>query len=261
MQVNGKNVDAIQWLRDTGGANAIKRFSTQQVTAQTTQTGTPAKALGKAEALALKTQLAYNKAGVAPGADADTISTFLAKLKDLAATVPAAARNTNAVQFNDTKTNTATVKGAFNSIDFRSQATLERNNTVTVTGEGNIVRGYNGGQTNNTMNVTGNANRVIAGQNVANSAVTVSGAHNTVNLGTEASGNTVAVNGNNVKVNIGSEGLASGSNQGWKINVAAGNVEVNVTNGKATVNLAEELKDKYKVTIDNTAKSVTITAV
>jgi hypothetical protein len=260
MQVNGKNVDVIQWLRDTGGANAIKRFSTQQATTQTTQSNTP-KALSKENALALKTQLAYNKAGVAPGADADTISTFLAKLKDLAATVPAAARNTNAVQFNDTKTNTATVKGAFNSIDFRSQAALEQNNTVTVTGEGNIVRGYNGGQTNNTMNVTGNANRVIAGQNVSGSAVTLNGAHNTVNLGTEASGNTVAVNGNNVKVNIGSEGLAAGSNQNWKISVAASNVEVSVVNGKASVNMAEELKDTYKVTIDNTAKSVTITAV
>jgi hypothetical protein len=260
MKVNGKNVDMLQWLHDTGGANAIKRFATQQATGQTAN-ASAAKTLSKEEAANLKNQLAYNKAGITPGADANTISSFLAKLKDLQTAPPAAGQNTNAVQFTTTKTNTATVKGAFNSIDFRSQAVLEQNNKVNVNGEGNIIRGYNGGQANNTMNVTGNANRVLAGENVSNSEVTLSGAHNTVNLSAEASGNTVAVTGSNVKVNIGSQGLSAGSNQKWNINVAASNVEVNVVNGKATVNMAEELKDKYKVTIDNTAKSVTITAI
>ena len=260
MKVNGKNVDMLQWLHDTGGANAIKRFATQQTTGQP-HNGTTAKAMSKEIAANLQNQLAYAKAGMTPAANADTISSFLAKLKDLSVAPPAAGHNTNAVQFNNAAANTTNVKGTFNSIDFRSQTALERNNTVNVNGEGNIVRGYNGGQTNNTMTVTGNANRVLAGQDVGNNAVTVSGGHNTVNLASEASGNTVAVTGNNVKVNIGSQGLASGSNQNWNINVAASNVEVNVTNGTATVNMAEAMKDNYKVTIDNTAKTVTITAV
>jgi hypothetical protein len=260
MKVNGKDVDILQWLHDTGGANAIKRFATQQTAGQTQQAST-AKALSKEDAANLRNQLAYSKAGLTPGTDATTISSFLAQLKDLQAAPPAASQNTNAVQFNNAAKNSANVKGAFNSVDFRSQAALEQNNTVNITGEGNIVRGYNGGQTNNTMTVTGNANRVLAGQNVANSAVTLNGAHNTVNMAAEASGNTVAVTGSNVKVNIGSEGLATGSNQNWNINVAASNVEVNVTNGQANVTMADDLKDKYKVTIDNTAKSVTITAV
>jgi hypothetical protein len=260
MKVNGKNVDVLQWLHDTGGANAVKRFATQQAAGQTQKAST-AKTLSKEEAANLKNQLAFNKAGVTPGTDATTISSFLAKLKDLQAAPPAASQNTNAIQFTTTKTNTATIKGSFNSVDFRSQAAPEQKNTVTINGEGNIVRGYSGGQTNNTLNVTGNTNRVLAGGNVSNSAVTLNGAHNTVNLATEASNNKIAVTGSNVKVNVGSEGLAAGSNQNWNINVAASNVEVNVVNGKATVNMAEELKDKYKVTIDNTAKSVTITAV
>jgi hypothetical protein len=261
MKVNGKNVDILQWLHDTGGANAVKRFATDQAAGQTQKASAP-KNLSKEEAANLRNQLAYNKAGLTPGTDADTISSFLAKLKDLQASPPAAGQNTNSVQFNATGANAANVKGAFNSIEFKSPAAaLELNNTINVNGEGNILRGYNGGQTNNTMNVTGNTNRVIAGGNVSNSAVTLSGAHNTINLASEASNNTVAVTGSNVKVNIGSEGLAAGSNQKWNIAVAASNVEVNVVNGKATVTMAEELKDKYKVTIDNTAKSVTITAV
>jgi hypothetical protein len=260
MKVNGKDVDMLQWLHDTGGANAVKRFATQQTTGQTQEAPT-AKTLSKEDAANLRNQMAYDKAGLTPGADATTLSSFLAKLKDLQAAPPAASQNTNAVQFNNTAKNTANVKGAFNSVDFRSQAALEENNTVNVNGEANIVRGYNGGQANNTMTVTGNSNRVLAGQNVTGSAVTLNGAHNTVNMAAEASNNTVAVTGSNVKVNIGSEGLAAGSNQNWNINVAASDVEVNVTNGQATATMAEDLKDQYKVTIDNTAKSVTITAI
>jgi len=259
MQVNGKNVDMLQWLHDTGGANAVKRFATQQATGQTQKAA--AKSLTKEDAADLKNQMAYSKALLTPGADATTISSFLAKLKDLQTAPPAATQNTNAVHFTTTDTNAATIKGAFNSVDFHSQTTAETNNTVNVNGEGNIVRGYNGGQTNNTMTITGNANRVLAGSGVSGSGLTVNGAHNTVNLAAEASNNTVAVTGSNVKVNIGSEGLAVGSNQKWNINVAASNVEVNVVNGTASVNMAEDMKDKYKVTIDNTAKSVTVTAV
>jgi hypothetical protein len=260
MQVNGKNADILQWLHDTGGTNAVKRFATQQ-TAEQSQKATGAKALSKEDAAHLKNQLAYNKAGLTSGTEADTISSFLAKLKDLETTPAAATKNTNAVQLPANATNKAAVKGSFNSVDFGTQTGTAQKNTINVTGEGNIIRGYNGGQTNNTMNVTGNTNRVLAGQNVSSTAVTLNGGHNTVNLASEASNNAVAVTGNNVKVSIGSEGLAAGSNQNWKINVAASNVEVNVVNGKATVNMSDELKDKYKVTIDNTAKSVTITAV
>jgi hypothetical protein len=260
MKVNGKDADMLQWLHDTGGTNAIKRFATQQTTTQATN-ATTANTLSKEAAADLKNQMAYAKAGITPGTEATTISSFLANLKDLQKAPAGTGQNTNAVQFSTAKTNTATVKGAFNTVDFRSQMALEQNNKVNVNGEGNIVRGYNGGQTNNTMTVTGNANRVLAGGNVSGGTVSINGGHNTVNLATEASNNKVAVTGSNVKVNIGSEGLAAGSNQNWNINVAASNVEVNVANGKATVNMAEELKDKYKVTIDNTAKSVTITAI
>jgi hypothetical protein len=259
MKVNGKNVDMLQWLHDTGGASAVKRFATEQAAGQT-QKAAP-KTLSKEDAANLKNQLAFNKAWLAPGSDAGTISSFLAKLKDLQTAPPAAGQNTNTVQLPNSATNKANVKGSFNSVDFGSKAAFGQNNTVNVNGEGNIIRGYNGGQSNNAMTITGNTNRVLAGQNVSGSSLTLNGAHNTVNLAGEASNNTVAVTGSNVKVNIGSEGLGAGSNQKWNINVAASNVEVNVVNGKATVNMAEEMKDKYKVTIDNTAKSVTITAV
>jgi hypothetical protein len=39
MQVNGKQVDALQWLRETGGANAVKRFSKTQSADQATTSG------------------------------------------------------------------------------------------------------------------------------------------------------------------------------------------------------------------------------
>ncbi len=261
MKVNGKTVDALQWLRDTGGANAVKRFSGQQATAQTDKAA-QVKSLSKDEASQLKIQMQYNKAGMATSASTDSLASYLGSLKDLqnSPTGQPLTKSTNSVRFSNA-TNNATVNGGFNSVDFKGNAKLEKNNAITVTGEGNIVRGYNGGQSDNSVKITGNTNRLYAGENVSNNSATITGGKNTVNLSSEASNNTISVSGNNVKVAIGSAGLAAGSNQNWNINVAASNVDVTVANGKASVSMADELKDKYKVNIDNTAKTVTITAV
>jgi hypothetical protein len=261
MKIDGKQVDMIAWLRDTGGANAVKRFSTQKPLEQPA----PEKnALGKDDAANLKIQMQYNKAGMASGVTQNTISSYLSQLQALNTTPfppQKTAQDTNTVQFNNLKANNAVVTGSFNSVDFRSQAAQANNNAVTVKGKSNIVVGYNGGQQNNLMTITGDSNRLNAGEGVSNSALTINGSKNTVKLAAQASSNTVFVTGSNVKVSIGAQGATAGSNQNWNINVAASNVEVKVENGKATVNVADDLKDKYKVTIDTTAKTVSITAV
>jgi len=261
MQVNGKTVDVLQWLKDTGGANAIKRFSNQQALAQTDK-AVQTNSLSKDETSQLKIQMQYNKAGMAAPAGTTSLASYLSSLKDLQQTPTnqPTVKSTNSVQFSN-KTNTSSVNGSFNSVDFNGNAKLETNNSVTVAGEGNIVRGYNGGQSGNTMKISGNTNRLYAGENASNNSATITGGKNSLNLSFEASNNTVAITGNNVKVAIGSQGLTAGSNQNWNINVAASNVDVSVANGQATVSMADDLKDKYKVTIDNTAKIVTITSV
>ena len=264
MKVNGTQVDALQWLQETGGTNAIKRFSAQQVQAQSTQKKPSDQlALSKEDAAALKMQVQYNRAGIVPGAAADAMTSYLAQLKAqkaLAAEQPTAAHANNTVSTGPAKTNTTAVTGKNNSVDFRAPTGTAQNNAVTVAGEGNIVQGYNGGQKNNTITVTGDTNRLFAGENVSNSAATLEGSRNTVNFGADASGDTVAVKGSGVKVSIGSAGLAEGSNQNWKISVEADNVDVSVVNGKATVNMSDEQKSKYEVSIDDAAKSVSIMA-
>jgi hypothetical protein len=259
MQVNGKQVDALQWLRETGGVNAEKRLSTPQ---PSSTKKTDKITISKDEASALKNQMQIAKAGVIPGANSDTISSYLTQLKALAPTTPSAiTKDTNTVTFTTPTTNTASAKGKNNTIDFRSEMGVVSNNSVTTTGNNNIVRGYNGGQKNNTMAVTGDTNRIYAGQGVSTTAISVKGEKNNVTLAENASNNKVSVSGNNVKVSIGTEGLTPGSNQNWNISVAASNMEVTVTNGKASVNMAEDMKDKYKVTIDDAKKTVSVTPV
>jgi hypothetical protein len=267
MQVNGKQVDAIQWLRDTGGKNAIKRFSPNQAPAAAAPEKT---AISKQDAADLKNQLLLNKVSVVPGITTTAASSALSMLSQLkTAQTPVvapqntkpAAPNMNTINFNNAATNTATVNGGNNTVDFRSKTGVAQKNTVAITGNNNIVRGYNGGQTNNTITVGGDANRLYAGQNVSNTTANIKGAGTTVNLGENASNNTVAVTGNNVKVEIGTQGLSAGSNQGWNINIAANDVQVSIVNGKATVTMADDLKDKYKVTINDQTKSVNVVAV
>jgi hypothetical protein len=260
MQVNGKQVDALQWLRDTGGANADKRFTTKQSAAGAAESAKPS--LTKDQAALLKNQMKLNKAQVVTGMSSDNISTYLSQLKALQpATQTTAIIDTNSVNFSSPKTNTASISGKNNSVDFRSTTGIVNDNSVTLSGNGNTVRGYNGGQKNNTLAITGDTNRVFAGQGVSGAAVTVKGSNNHVTLAENASNSSVTITGQNVKVSIGSEGLTAGSNQNWKISVAADNVEVTMVNGKASVNMAEDMKDKYKVTIDDTKKTVSVTAV
>jgi hypothetical protein len=264
MKVDGKNVDMLQWLKDTGGANAIKRFSTQQVQNQATQQTTPAQKLSTEDAAALKIEMQYAKAGVVPGVTEDTtLSSYLTQLKALQTSTTPAAANTGAAAPKTTGTNgnTTAVTGKNNTVDFSSNSGQVNNNTVTVNGHGNVVRGFNGGQQNNAFTITGSSNRLFAGNDVTNSTVNVQGGGNTVTLASQASNNTVSVTGNNVKLAIGSEGLTAGSNQNWNISVAASNVEVNVVNGQASVSMSDELKNNYKVSIDNTAKTVSITPI
>jgi hypothetical protein len=270
MKVDGKEVNALQWLRDTGGKNAIKRFSGNQAGEQAIQKAAVDRVtLSREATAALKAQMQYNKASVLSGTNvaASTADIYSMLPQQRAAQTTPAAQNvqatppdTNRVEFNNAKTNKAVVKGSNNTVDFRANAGPVRDNTLNVAGEGNLVRGYNGGQKNNTMTVTGDTNRLYTGQAVADTVVTVKGSENTVNLGTRASGNTVSVTGNNVKVSISSAGQTAGANQNWKIDVAANDIEVAVVNGKAQVNMADELKGTYKVTIDDAAKTVSVTA-
>lgn len=260
MQVNGKPVDTIQWLRETGGANADKRFSSTQSTVKpdTTKKVT----LDKDESALLKSQVQFNKASVAPGMTPDKVSTYISQLKALQppAQTTTLASSTNSVSFTSPKTNTAAVTGNNNYIDFRSNTAGVDNNTITVTGNENVARGYNGGQKNNTVTITGDSNRTYAGQGVSNTSITIKGGKNNVSLADNASANKVSIAGNNVKVSLGSAGLAAGSNQNWNISVAANNVEVNVVNGQATVAMANEDTSKYNVTVDNVKKTVSVTA-
>jgi hypothetical protein len=264
MEVNGRQVDALQWLRETGGKNAIKRFARQPDDEATqSQKPTDKVTLSTEAALALKAQMQYTKAGVVAPSGLAGIYAGLAKTTPSPGSPPADSvrdSSTNAVQFNTTDANSADVNGAHNAVDFRSRNAPVRNNTVTVTGDGNLVRGYNGGQKNNTITVTGDSNQVYAGENVSNTAVAVRGGENTVNLATDASNNSVAVTGTNVKVSIGSAGQNAGSNQNWTVSVAADDVDVAIVNGKAEVKLSEEQQEKYKVTVDNAAKTVSVIA-
>jgi hypothetical protein len=190
------------------------------------------------------------------------VSEYLNQLNELKPATPGPkAADSNRVDFDSSKTGSATVNGINNTVDFRSAAGGVENNSVAVTGGGNTVRGYNGGQKNNTVAVTGDGNRVYAGQGVSNAAVTVKGNASSVTLGENASGTTVAVSGNNVKVTVGSQGLAAGSNQNWNISIAADGVEVSVVNGKASVMTPDAVKDNYKVEIDDAKKTVSVTAV
>jgi len=259
MQVNGKQVDALQWLRETGGANAIKRLSTEQ---STSTKKSDKVTLSKDDAAAMKNQMNIAKASVIPGANTDTISSYLTQLKALASTTPSVlTKDTNTVTFTTPAINTVSAKGKNNTIDFRSDTGVVKSNSVMVTGNENIVRGYNGGQKNNAMTVNGDTNRIYAGQNISNTTMSVKGGKNNVTLAENASNNKVAIIGNNVKVSIGTEGLSQGSNQNWNISVAADNTEVTISNGKASVNMAQDIKDNYKVTIDNAKKTVSVTPV
>jgi uncharacterized glyoxalase superfamily protein PhnB len=259
MQVNGKKVDVLEWLRETGGANAVKRFSAEQ---SSSVKKSDKATLSKDDAAALKSQMQIAKAAVIPGANTDAISSYLAQLKALeSATKATVTKDTNTVAFTTPTTNSASTKGINNTVDFQSTMGVVNNNTVAVTGNGNIVRGFSGGQKNNTMTVTGDTNRIYAGQSVSNTTMSVKGGNNSVTLSENASNNNITISGNNVKVAVGTAGLEPGSNQNWTISVAADNVEVSVVNGKASVNMAQGMEDKYKVTIDNAKKTVSVTAV
>lgn len=262
MKVEGKDVEALKWLKETGGRNAIKRFSNQTVSEGAGKTH---QGINAESSAVLKAQTQYAIADQLSGGSAGT--TALDMLNELAQKRGAVVKTNdpqgdskgNSVLFTNIKANNVTVNGTANAVNFHSQSSPVRNNTVMVNGEGNQIRGYNGGQTGNSMDVAGDANRVFAGEGVSRSTVTVEGNENIVNLGTEASNNQVTIAGNNSKITIGTQGLNSGSNQNWKINVQGNNVEVNIFNGKVDVKMAEEEKNKYKITIDEIKKSVEIT--
>jgi hypothetical protein len=191
----------------------------------------------------------------------DNISSYLNQLRALQPSTQTTIPVTNTINLNASAGNQGTANGKNNTIDFRSNSGNVKSNSVMVSGNGNSVIGYNGGQETNTMAVTGDSNRIFAGQNVSNNSVKVTGGKNNIALAENASQNSVTVKGNNVKVSIGSQGITNGSNQNWNISVAADNVEVQVVNGKASVNIAENMKDKYKVSIDNTNKTLSVTTV
>lgn len=216
-------MDIIQWLRDTGGKNAIQRFSSQNVqtlpkpTAQTTQSAAQKPAAEYAPSAKNLSAPTYDKAG--------------------------------------------TINGTLNNtIDFSSNLGIAAKNNITVEGQNNYVRGYNGTQKNNTINIAGNGNRILAGPNTANNTMQVTGSGNAVLFAQDAANNKLSIQGNNVKVNMGMAGGPS-ANNGWNIHVNANNVEVSISNGKAKVNVAETMKDRLKISIDEKTRTVSVSEI
>ena len=261
-------VDILQWLHDTGGNNAIKRFSTDTINQQTQQSAQsnaqPAAkvTLSKNDVATLKASMQYNRAAQIVGFSGGNVINLSSLTGNTA--LPAAPVktpvDTNQTNFNpgSKSTNKATVTGKNNTVNFTSSFGNAANNTVSVNGNQNMVRGYNGGQTANNISITGNANTLMAGEATAKNTISVQGQNNAINLGSNASSNTLAVKGNNVSISMGSQATGAANSQGWNITVNANNVNVQVVNGKATVNVAEEDKNKYTISINNETKSINV---
>jgi len=272
MEVNGRQVDMLSWLKETGGASAVKRFKTPSTTAaaQTTSSSTADRVTLSREAVAaLRTQVQYNSAGAllgqsgVPPSTSGTMNELLQQVNPLNALPPTAAEmvaKNNTVRVNpaDVAANAINANGTGNIVDFTGEGRA-RNNAVTVNGDANYIRAYNGGQQGNAVSVTGSDNRVYAGAGAQGNNVTVKGSGSTVSQGEETAGTAVTIAGNNVTVSFGGNNAAA--NKNWKVSVTASDVEVNVVNGKAGVNMAQDLKDKYTVTIDNERRTVSVAAV
>ena len=148
--------------------------------------------------------------------------------------------------------NRVTVNGANNTVDLagsaRAGTTAQTfaatggpaitNANVNVTGGNNAVK-FNGGmQDNATVNINGNANKVNVGNNVDNANLNIAG--------------------NNVTVNIADNNALTKNQNNWNINVNANDVNITIENGEATVTGANG-NQNFKVEIDNTNRSVTVT--
>jgi hypothetical protein len=264
-------VDILQWLHDTGGNNAIKRFSTDTINQQTQQSAQsnqqPAAkvTLSKNDVATLKASMQYNRAAQIVGFSGGNVINLssLASTTALPAAPVKATAETNRTSFNPEpkSTNTANVSGKNNMVDFTSSYGRATNNNVTVTGNRNMVRGYNGGQTANSISIKGNTNTLMAGEATVKNTISVQGQNNAINLGSNASSNTLVVKGNNVSISMGSQATGAANSQGWNIDVNANNVNVQIVNGTATVNVAEEDKNKYSISINNETKSISVASV
>jgi hypothetical protein len=214
--------DMISWLRQTGGFSAIKRFSSDQTQSQT--------------------------------------SSVLQSLLQKKSANPAFSSGNNAagttVYGQSGKSNVVDAKG--NRVDFASRYGAGNDNAVTINGEKNYVRGYNGGQKNNIFDITGNGNRLFAGQNASGNTMKINGGGNLAMFADGAADNKLDIKGDNVRVNFGMAG-GSAANSGWNIQVATNNVEITISDGKAQVKVADEMKDKLAIKIDENSKTVSVT--
>jgi hypothetical protein len=262
-------VDILQWLHDTGGNNAIKRFSADSATeqSQSAQTGTKPAAnvtLSKNDAASLKSSLQYNRVAQIVGFSGGNVINLSNPTNSTTMPVTQAKTpvDTNRVNFNreSDSTNTAAVTGKNNVVDFSSPYGYSANNKVAITGNRNTIRGYNGGQSANTVSITGNSNSIMAADETAKNTVSVIGNNNNAALGSNTASNTVSVKGNSVSVLIGSQAEGENSNQGWNISVSADNINVQIVNGKAQVNVSDQDKNKYQISINNDTKSVVVSS-
>jgi hypothetical protein len=257
-------VDILQWLKDTGGKNADSRFSKPLKTENTDTANTAKISLNSNQISALKSNRLYDTASQLLGFNKNTDTVDI--LSNLAArplqAVPQAktkaAADTNRVQFTQVAnaSNKANVTGSNNVVDFTSNGAFTNKNTVTINGNQNTVRGYNGGQTSNLTNITGNTNRVMMGQNTATNTMAITGNNSFISLGDQVSSNKITVTGNNVSISVGSQG--SGSNSGWTMNINAGNVNVSIVNGKASVNTGAMDISKYNISVNNETKTISV---
>lgn len=267
MQVNGRQVDMLSWLKETGGNSSVKRFKTASTTAAEPAAGDRL-TLSSEAAAALRTQVRYNSAGSllslngVPPTTEETMNELLQRINPLNDLPPTAADLVNAestVRFNpgQQQQNTVNARGIGNVVDFTGSGTAA-NNTVMVQGNANYVRAYNGGQNGNTLMVQGDDTRIYAGSGSSSNMVDMKGSGNTVSLGEQNNGNSIRVSGSNVTLNM--SGNASGSNGAWTVSVAASNVDVSILDGKGSVNMADALKDTYKISIDNEKRTITVSA-
>lgn len=226
---------------------------------------------------------AASAAGTLEGVTNAQSSMVLAAQKATEAAVPAGATAPQAAPAGNTLTDTRrmevtiannpanrgnTVRGNEGFANTNNRVTLNgANNTVDMagnpgTGVSQTTYQATGGAaiTNARVNVTGNANEVrFNGGRQDNATVAVNGSNNKVNVGNNVDNANINLAGNNITVNMAANSAMGKGQNGWNINVSAGNLAVTIENGKAAVQGAGG-NENLNIEIDNEKRTVTVTA-
>jgi hypothetical protein len=260
-------IDILSWLKQTGGRNFINRRAEERAAQQPAQTQPAATkvTLSKSAIASIKAENQINLVNQVTNArQTETLPVDILKLDSPRPPKPPSVRNNpanNQVNFgagNAGTTNTATVNGRTNTVDFTANAQVATNNKVAVTGDANLVRGYNGGQNNNTVNIQGSNNRLMFGQNAGSNTVTAVGNGNRIELGS-TSGANVQVTGSNVNISVGgAQGGNTAADSGWTVNINASNVTVFIKNGTAELTGSDKEKERLTITIDKNNKKIQV---